>query len=134
MPHPRYQAHWVRSKMNCALAPGVDYTPDPELDPVADAKGGRLRQAIIAALGLIGDHRACAPLRQALRAADDHFLTLSQVPIALARLEDREAIPLLRAMTDHFEVNVRTHVHLALDFLEGRLTREAFEQQVNPGP
>jgi len=55
LPYPRLCAHWNRSKMNQALNPGVNHTPDPLLDPVRDAKRYRLRQAIIIALGQIDD-------------------------------------------------------------------------------
>ncbi|MHC4886757.1 MAG: HEAT repeat domain-containing protein [Planctomycetota bacterium] len=126
-----YGAHWVRSKMNSAIADGVDHSPNPDLDPVKDAKGGRLRQSVIIALGLIGDTRACAPLREAMAEAKDHFLTLSQVPVALARLDDEEAIPVLQAQSDFFEVNVMKYVGRALDYLEGRTTRDQFESEVN---
>jgi hypothetical protein len=62
----------------------------------------------------------------------DFFPALAQVPVALARLGSPGSVAVLQLHKDHGEINVQTHVLLALDFLNGEINGTEFETRVNP--
>lgn len=118
--------------MNQALMAGADHSPDTTIDPVEAAKRYRLTQALVIALGRLGDARAVAPLERIMARGTDFFPALAQVPVALARLGSPGSIAVLQRQKDYGEINVRTHVRLAMDFLTGGMSRTEFETRVNP--
>ena len=131
-PHPGLSRSWSESKMNDALKAGVDHSPDTTIDPVEGAKRYRLTQALVIALGRLGDARAVAPLERIMARGTDFFPALSQVPVALARLGSPGSVAVLQLHKDYGEINVQTHVRLALDFLNGEINGTEFESRVNP--
>jgi HEAT repeat protein len=131
-PHPGLSRSWSESKMNEALKAEADYSPDNTIDPVESAKRYRLTQALIIALGRLGDTRAVAPLERIMARGTDFFPALAQVPVALARLGSPGSVAVLQLHKDHGEINVRTHVRLALDFLNGEISGREFEVRINP--
>lgn len=131
-PHPGLSRSWSESKMNQALMAGADHSPDTTIDPVEAAKRYRLTQALVIALGRLGDARAVAPLERIMARGTDFFPALAQVPVALARLGSPGSIAVLQRQKDYGEINVRTHVRLAMDFLTGGMSRTEFETRVNP--
>ena len=131
-PHPALTRSWSESKMNVALSPRADHSPDPTLDPVAGAKRYRLTQALVIALGRLGDARAVAPLERIMARGTEFFPALAQVPVALARLGSPGSIEVLEPQWDYGEINVRVHVRLALACLKGEIGRAEFEMRVNP--
>ncbi|MEI6519856.1 MAG: HEAT repeat domain-containing protein [bacterium] len=131
-PHPPLIKSWSFSKMNSALEDGVDKTPDLTIDPVEGTKRYRLKRALITALGRLGDKQAVEPLENIMACGDDFFPALAQVPIALARLGSESSIPILENNWDYGEVNVRIHVHLAHEYMTGKISKTDFEKQVNP--
>ena len=130
--YPTLTHSWARSKMKEALFAGEDHSPDTETDPVVGVKRHRLKRMVITALGLLGDPRAIPLLEHAMARGTDFFPALSQVPVALARLNSTGSIPLLEKNRDFFEWNTRAHVRLALRYLQGEIDRAAFEREVNP--
>ncbi len=118
--------------MNQALMAGADHSPDTTIDPVEGAKRYRLMQALVISLGRLGDARAVAPLERIMARGTDFFPALAQVPVALARLGSPGSIAVLQHQQDYGEINVRTHVRLAMDFLNGEISRTEFETRVNP--
>jgi hypothetical protein len=52
--------------------------------------------------------------------------------VALARLGSPGSIAVLQHQQDYGEINVRTHVRLVMDFLNGEMSRTEFETRVNP--
>lgn len=118
--------------MNEALKVEADYSPDNTIDPVEGAKRYRLTQALVIALGRLGDTRAVAPLELIMERGTDFFPALAQVPVALARLGSPGSVAVLQLHKDHGEINVRTHVRLALNFLNGEISGREFETRVNP--
>jgi hypothetical protein len=130
--HPHLSKSWSESKMNSALEDGVDHSPETSIDPVEGTKRFRLKRALFAALGRLGDSRAVAPLEKVMARGTDFFPSLSQVPLALARLGSPTSIPILESHKNYGEINVRMHVHLALDLLRGRISRTEFESRANP--
>lgn len=131
-PHPGLGRSWSESKMNQALMAGADHSPDTTIDPVEGAKRYRLTQALVISLGRLGDARAVTPLEQIMARGTDFFPALAQVPVALARLGSPSSIAVLQRQQDYGEINVRTHVHLALDFLNAEISGIEFETRVNP--
>ena len=131
-PHPGLSRSWSESKMNQALMAGADHSPDTTIDPVEGSKRYRLTQALVIALGRLGDVRAVAPLERIMARGTDFFPALAQVPVALARLGSPGSIAVLQRQKDYGEINVRTHVRLAMDFLTGGMSRTEFETRVNP--
>jgi hypothetical protein len=131
-PHPGLSRSWSESKMNEALKVEADYSPDNTIDPVEGAKRYRLTQALVIALGRLGDTRAVAPLELIMERGTDFFPALAQVPVALARLGSPGSVAVLQLHKDHGEINVRTHVRLALNFLNGEISGREFETRVNP--
>ena len=131
-PHPGLSRSWSESKMNEALKAEADYSPDNTIDPVESAKRYRLTQALIIALGRLGDTRAVAPLERIMARGTDFFPALAQVPVALARLGSPGSVAVLQLHKDHGEINVRTHVRLALNFLNGEISGREFEVRINP--
>ena len=118
--------------MNIALEAGADKSTDPTIDPVAGTKRYRLTQALVTALGRLGDRRAVAILERIMTRGTDFFPALAQVPVALARLGSSSSIAVLQRQWDYGEINVRVHVRLALAFLNGEISRTEFESRVNP--
>lgn len=131
-PHPDLSRSWSESKMNDALKAGADHSPDTTIDPVEGAKRYRLTQALVIALGRLGDARAVAPLERIMARGTDFFPALAQVPVALARLGNPGSVAVLQLHKDYGEINVQTHVRLALDFLNGEINGTEFETRVNP--
>ena len=131
-PHPRLSRSWNESKMNEALEAGADHSPDTTIDPVEGTKRYRLTQALVIALGRLGDARAVAPLERIMARGTDFFPALAQVPVALARLGSPGSVAVLQRQQDYGEINVQTHVRLALDFLNGEISGTEFETRVNP--
>ncbi len=131
-PHQPLTHSWSESKMNVALAPGADRSPDTTIDPVEGAKRYRLMQALTIALGRLGDARAVAPLEGIMARGTAFFPALAQVPVALARLGSPTSVKVLEAHWDYGEINVRVHVRLALAYLKGEIGRTEFETRVNP--
>lgn len=130
--HPPLNRSWSESKMNIALEAGADKSMDPTIDPVAGTKRYRLTQALVTALGRLGDRRAVATLERIMTRGTDFFPALAQVPVALARLGSSSSIAVLQRQWDYGEINVRVHVRLALAFLNGEIRRVEFESRVNP--
>jgi hypothetical protein len=131
-PHPGLSRSWSESKMNQALMADADHSPDTTIDPVEGAKRYRLTQALVIALGRLGDARAVAPLERIMARGTDFFPALAQVPVALARLGNPGSIAVLQRHKDYGEINVQTHVRLALDLLNGEISGIEFETRVNP--
>jgi len=130
--HPPLTRSWSESKMNIALEADADKSMDPTIDPVAGTKRYRLTQALVTALGRLGDRRAVATLERIMTRGTDFFPALAQVPVALARLGSSSSIAVLQRHWDYGEINVRVHVRLALAFLNGEISRTEFESRVNP--
>jgi hypothetical protein len=131
-PHPGLSRSWSESKMNQALMADADHSPDTTIDPVEGTKRYRLTQALVIALGRLGDARAVAPLERIMARGTDFFPALAQVPVALARLGSPGSVVVLQRQQDYGEINVQTHVRLALDFLNGEINGTEFETRVNP--
>jgi hypothetical protein len=131
-PYPPLKHSWARSKMKEALFAGEDHSHDRTTDPVAGVKRHRLKRMVITALGLLGDARAIPLLEAAMARGTDFFPALSQVPVALARLDSTGSLPVLEKNRDFFESNTRLHVRLALRYLSGEIDRARFEALVNP--
>ena len=131
-PHPGLSRSWSESKMNQALMADADHSPDTTIDPVEGTKRYRLTQALVIALGRLGDARAVAPLERIMARGTDFFPALAQVPVALARIGSPGSVAVLQRQQDYGEINVRTHVRLALDFLNGEISGTEFEARVNP--
>jgi hypothetical protein len=131
-PHPGLSRSWSESKMNQALTADADHSPDTTIDPVEGAKRYRLTQALVIALGRLGDARAVVPLERIMARGTDFFPALAQVPVALARLGNPGSIAVLQRQKDYGEINVQTHVRLALDLLNGEISGIEFETRVNP--
>ena len=130
--HPPLTRSWSESKMNIALEAGADKSLDPTIDPVEGTKRYRLAQALVTALGRLGDQRAVALLERIMTRGTDFFPALAQVPVALARLGSSSSIAVLQRHWDYGEINVRVHVRLALAFLNSEISRTEFESRVNP--
>jgi HEAT repeat protein len=116
-----------------ALTPEADRTPDREADPVHDAKRWRLSRALAVALGRVHERSAIPDLMAAMEAGCLYFPALAQVPLALARLDASEALPLLERLWHYAEVNTERHIQLAARYLRGELTRAELERLANPG-
>lgn len=133
-PHRRPLEHsWPNSKMNHALEPDADRTPDEEADPVEDVKRWRLERACVRALGLVGYREATPLLGRLLAEGRLFFPALAQVPLALARLDARDQLALLERLWDHAEANTRRHIRLAVQYLRGEIDRAMLEATANPG-
>ena len=131
-PNPGLSRSWSESKMNQALMADADHAPDTTIDPVEGTKRYRLTQALVIALGRLGDARAVAPLERIMARGTDFFPALAQVPVALARLGSPGSVAVLQRQQDYGEINVQTHVRLALEFLNGEISGTEFETRVNP--
>lgn len=123
---------WSYSKMNMALQDDADHSPDLAADPDRDAKRWRLSRALATALGRIGEQAAIPDLTAAMAAGALYFPALAQVPLALARLDAHNALPLLESLWNYFEINTEKHIRLAVRYLRHELTRAEFEQACNP--
>ncbi len=130
--YPPLKHSWARSKMKEALFAGEDHSHDLGTDPVVGVKRHRLKRMVVTALGLLGDRVAIPLLERAMARGTDFFPALSQVPVALARLDSTGSIPILEKNRDFFEWNTRAHVRLALRYLKREIDRAAFERLVNP--
>ena len=118
--HPGLSRGWSEAKMNEALKAD------------AGVKRYRLTQALVIALGRLGDARAVAPLERIMARGTDFFPALAQVPVALARLGSPRSVAVLQRQQDYGEINVQTHVRLALGFLNGEISGTEFEVRINP--
>jgi len=91
--------------------PSVIYTrerdwPDKTIPPRA-ARGFRVRQAVVAALGMLGDRRAVKPLCDLLERAEDYYTVHALAAKALGELGDASALPVLEKWLGPGEINAR---------------------------
>jgi hypothetical protein len=131
-PHPGLSRSWSESKMNDALKKDADHSLDTTIDQVEGSKRYRLTLALVIALGRLGDARAVVPLEQIMARGTDFFPALAQVPVALARLGSSGSIAVLQRQQNYGEINVQTHVRLALAYLNSEISRAELESRINP--
>ena len=131
IPYPVLTRWWRASKM--LRGDNRPEGPDPSLPMPISVKRWRVKQAVVTALGRLGDRRAVEPLEKALQRCDDFFPVTAQLAVALGRLGSPTSIPVLRPHLNHMEVNLRVHARLALALIEGEIDRAAFEAQAGLG-
>jgi HEAT repeat protein len=128
LPYPPLTKWWRWSRM--LRNPDAEEGWDESLPMPLAEKRWRVKRAVVAALGRLGDPRAVGPLENALLRCDDYFPVTSQLPVALGRLGAPGSAAVLERFVDHAEINTRVHARLALALLRGDLSRAAFEQAV----
>jgi len=98
--------------------PSVLYTderdwPDRSIPP-RKARGHRLKQLVVTALGRIGDRRAVRPLCEVLERGQDYYTVHAAAARALAELGDPAALPTLEPWMGPGEINARDFARLAV--------------------
>ena len=101
--------------------PSVIYTrernwPDKTIPPRA-ARGFRVRQAVVTALGVLGDRRAVKPLCELMERAEDFYTVHAAAAHALGELCDASALPILEKWTGPGEINARDFARAAVEKL-----------------